>query len=231
MANLLSQMRKTAVDPLTALAIGGAGVGTGVGGALLGRLAMKGTGGPHETPPEKGKRTRTANRLLSQMRQTHGGEPELTRERDFPPAMAHAQTDKDKANLSYYSHPSIVAHELGHLANEQQAREGGPLRKGLAALTSAAYSPLSWILPATAAGAYGLDADPVGDVALGGTAGTTGLQLLEEGRASRKAQKAMKKLHGKTRREDILPLLGGFGTYALGGLGALGIPLMIRELT
>ena len=230
MGSLLGTMRKTAVDPLTALLIGGAGAGTALGSAALGRLAMKGTGHAAETAPAKGKRTRLSNKLLSTMKGRFGGDPSLNRKKDFPAPLAHAHTDKQEANLSYFSHPSIVAHELGHLANAEQARKGGVAGKALNKATNLAYSPLSWMLPMLASGAYATGNDMPGDIALGGSVAGSGLQLLEEGRASSKAMRAMKKLRGgKTKSEDVLPLAGGLGTYALGGLGAAAIPLMIRE--
>ena len=222
------RLEKVAIDPLTMLAIGGASIGTGLVGAGFGRLAMKGTGSPKDPAPEKGMRTRLSNRLLAYFRQG-GSEPTLERERDFPATAAHADPRTDTARASYFSHPSIIAHELGHLSNEAQGRKsllGRMLRKA----TDVAYSPMNFILPIGAAAAYGLGHDLPGDIALGGTASLSGLQLLEEGRASRKALKAMKAIKGKTRAEDVLPLAGGFGTYLLGGLGAVGIPLMAREM-
>jgi len=197
---------------------------------MLGRLAMKGTGHAAEPAPQKGQRTRLSNRLLSTMKGRFGGEPVLNRAKDFSPFMAHAHTGKGEANLSYFSHPAIVAHELGHLANEAQARKGGIGAKALSGATSLAYSPISWLMPLLASAAYATGHDAPGDVALGGSVAGSGLQLLEEGRASRKALKMMKQLRGgKTKSEDVLPLAGGFGTYALGGLGAAAIPLLIRE--
>lgn len=213
-------------DPLVWGPLAGAYGAGAVGSNLLARLAMKGTILEEARAAEKAKNTRLTNQLLANFRQEHQVSPDLSREREFNPAAAYAEPDKMEANVSYFSHPAVAAHELGHLSNELDDKGSilGKIRRGV---TNFAYSPLSLIGPVLAAAGYMTDVpDELGMVGTGLTAGTVGAHLLEEGRASHKALKSLKQLRGKTEAQDVLPLAGGFGTYGLAGLSSIGLPLL-----
>lgn len=212
--------------------LGAYGAGT-LGNSLLGRLAMKGTVKPDARAVEKGQNTRLTNQLLSQFSQNNELAPTLNRERSFDPYNAHARPDKMEANVSYFSHPAIAAHELGHLQNEQQDQQSllGRMRRFG---TNMAYSPLALIGPVLAGLGYmtGIPhGHEIGMLGTGLTAAGTGAQLMEEGRASSKALKSMQQLRGKTEAQDVLPLAGGLGTYGLAGASAIGLPLLGGYLT
>jgi len=189
--------------------------------------------------PEKQERLSEHGKIRRFFTREHDTTPTKDRQAPgFKPSSAYALPDKNTIAVSPRASSSILAHELGHVSNYQQGQKSlaGKAHQGL---TSLSYSPLYPASALAGSAGYAMSDQPGLEGLEGlGHAGTAGagvlgaLQLLEEGRASLKARKAMKAVKGdQYSGKDMLPLAGGFGTYALGAGGAVGLPLLIHHLT
>lgn len=212
------------------------------GGQVVGQLpllAMVGHGSlPQDAEAqERSQRASEHGKLRRYFSREFEASPEKRRQKpDFHPTMAHAIPEENIIAVSPRASSSILAHELGHVANYMQGQKSIP-GKAHQALTSLSYSPAYPLSSIAGATGYALSDSP-GMAAMEGVghAGTAGagvlgaLQLLEEGRASLKARKAMKAVQGDQYSEkSMLPLAGGFGTYALGAGSAVGFPLLLHH--
>jgi len=212
------------------------------GGQLAGHiplLAMVGHGSlPQDAESqEKAQRLGEHAKLRRHFAREHETSPEKRRQAPgFHPTSAYALPEENAIAVSPRASSSILAHELGHISNYVQGQKSLP-GKAHQALTSLSYSPAYPLSSITGSTGYAM-ADNPGMEALEGVghAGTAGagvlgaLQLMEEGRASLKARKAMKAVQGDQYSEkSMLPLAGGMGTYALGAGSAVGFPLLLHH--
>lgn len=238
----MSDQRK--LDPLSAsLAVLAVKGGEMAGHVPLSVLLSRGSV-PKADPQAQKKRTqdhRQMRRIFEKIFATTA-----TKERkpsSFKPMEAYARPDLQQIAVSPRASTSILAHELGHVSNYLQGQKSRAGR-GLQRMTNLSYSPLYPASSIAGSTGFALEGSPMTSgipegalegMGIAGTAGAGilgGLQLLEEGRASLKARRAMKQLRGPAYKErENLPLLGGFGTYALGAGSAVGLPLLIQHLS
>jgi len=192
----------------------------------------------HSPKDAKEQLAREHARIRSWFGREHDILPKKERKKPgFHPLDAYANTARNTIAVSPRAASGILAHELGHIANYAKGQKSlvGKIHQ---ALTSMSYSPL---YPASSvvgsmgysfsdhAGLEGLEDVGHAGVASAGVLGA--LQLIEEGRASLKARKALKAVKGDHySAKELAPLLGGFGTYALGATSAVGFPLILHHV-
>lgn len=237
------KQQKRHIDPVTA-AMAYAALRGGEAAARFPMLKMLDIGAlPEDAPRSKVKeRGREHSRARRYFGREYETKPKKQRQAPgFESSGAYALPEQNLIAVSPRAPTSIMAHELGHISNYLQGQKSVPGRAHQA-LTSASYAPIYPASSIAGSAGYafqdpsttGLE-DPMEMLGHSGTAGAGilgALQLLEEGRASLKARKALKEIKGpEYSYKDVAPLAGGFGTYALGAGSAVGLPLLIHHLT
>jgi hypothetical protein len=226
------------IDPLTAVLAYVALKGGQVAGYIpMSMLVGKGSLPQDAEALEKAERGKEHAKLRRFFTREHETSPEKLRQAPgFHPSSAYAIPHENAIAVSPRASSSILAHELGHVANYTKGQKSipGKVHQGL---TSLSYSPLYPASSIAGTGGYVMADQPgmehMEGLGHAGTAGAGilgGLQLLEEARASMKARKALKAVRGDQYSEkEMLPLAGGLGTYALGAGSAVGFPLLLHH--
>lgn len=196
----------------------------------LSPLVAKGKIDREAHPSVKAKVTRQVKSIIDRFKKQLGMKPNVDRKKDIGPLASHFRPDTNQVVVSYYGHPTILAHELGHASNAEQGRQSA-LGRMLQGATNVSYSPAPALSSLVGSAGFRMHSPEVGYAGVAGSGILGALQLIEEARASRKAMQMMQELRGRKEMQDILPLLGGFGTYAAGVGGMVVAPFLVQALT
>lgn len=196
-------------------------------GLLAGALLERGSLREDASRHEKSKNTTDAKKIIQYVAKVLAAKPKVHRKKtDFSPSESAMSPATNEVHVSYYGHPALLAHELGHAANIQQDRQH-VLGRALSGMTNLSYTPLPEVASLSGLAGFALDVPEVGIAGVGAAGLLSALQLVEEARASMKARKILKDIYGdKLKSKDyMLPLGSGFGTYLAHAVARVGAPI------